>query len=60
MGPGRKPTTFPDAQHEWGEKMIKQTCAAAAVLLILGGLFAFPAMAGQARVVVCEDYGATW
>lgn len=40
--------------------MFRKTAAVAAILLFLGGLLAPGAYAGVPKVVLCEEFGATW
>jgi len=40
--------------------MLKKIGALAAVLLFLGIFVAMPAFAGVPKVIICENYGATW
>lgn len=40
--------------------MLRKSSAIAAILLLLGGLWLAPAFAGVPRVVIAEEFGATW
>jgi len=40
--------------------MLKRVCALAGVLFVLGLLLAPMAMASVPKVVILEEYGATW
>ncbi len=40
--------------------MSRKAIAVAGVFLLLGGLAMMPANAGTPKVVVVENYGATW
>ncbi|MFB3909775.1 MAG: hypothetical protein ACE15D_15375 [Candidatus Eisenbacteria bacterium] len=40
--------------------MSRKTAAVAAILTILGCICIAPAWAGVPKVIVCEEFGATW
>ncbi len=40
--------------------MYRKTAAIAAILLVLGCIYAPGAYAGVSKVILCEEFGATW
>lgn len=40
--------------------MLRKSLALGAILLLLGGLWVAPSFAGQPRIIIAEEFGATW